>query len=120
MPTRPPIHRPRWAKDPATVEAERQARYNATRPTAHQQGYDADWRALRAAFLDANPLCIVAGCGRYATDVDHVHDVRTHPRLRLVWSNLRSMCHEHHSERTAREQGFGRWSREQGGRGGKP
>ncbi|HKV14528.1 MAG TPA: AAA family ATPase [Reyranella sp.] len=60
----------------------------------------------RRAYLRAFPVCSVEGCGEPATDVDHVLSVQDRPDLRLDPSNFRSFCHPHHSQRTAREQGF--------------
>lgn len=94
-----------------TRDAIRKASQDAARPSSAERGYDSAWRNLRAAFLAANPLCCVTGCGAAATDADHVLSVRARPDLRLAWSNLRPYCHRHHSQRTAREQGFARSSR---------
>ena len=105
MPKRSPRHRPPGQRVFATI-AERQAYYDAQRPSSTARGYDGEWRRLRAAFLVAHPLCCVVGCGKPATDADHIADVRRHPDLRLAWSNLRPYCHPHHSQRTARDQGF--------------
>lgn len=55
-----------------------------------------------------HPTCSVAGCGELASDVDHVMTIALQPGLRLDPANLRSFCHSHHSQRTAREQSFGR------------
>lgn len=86
--------------------ADARAKHDKGRPSSHDRGYDAAWRKLRAAFLEANPICCVEDCGLAATDADHILSVRIRPDLRLVWSNLRAYCHAHHSRRTAREQGF--------------
>lgn len=92
-----------------TKEAsQRRAAHDATRPSAAARGYDAEWRKVRAAFLKANPTCSHPGCGKPATDADHVLSVRERPDLRLDPSNLRPFCHAHHSAHTARTQGFAR------------
>jgi 5-methylcytosine-specific restriction endonuclease McrA len=107
MPNKPPTFRPPgvpvWDS-----ERQRKAAHDQRRPSSQERGYDAQWRKLRDAFAAANPVCSVPGCGRPTEDIDHVKSVRTHPELRLVWANLRALCHPHHSERTAREQGFAR------------
>lgn len=109
MPTRPPVHQPAWlAPRREKRERERQRLKDQHRPTAHQRGYDADWRALRDSFLAAYPHCSVEGCARRSTDADHIESVADRPDLRLVWSNLRPFCHQHHASRTARDQGFAR------------
>jgi len=78
------------------------------RPSATARGYDKTWRRVRGAFLKANPVCCVPGCGKAATEPDHIQSIRDRPDLRLKWSNLRPFCHSHHSQRTARDQSFGR------------
>lgn len=107
MPLKPPTFRPPgvnvWKN-----ERERKAMHDRTRPTAEARGYDADWRRTRDRFIAANPLCSAPGCGRLAEEVDHILSVRDRPDLRLSWFNLRVFCKSHHSERTAREQGFAR------------
>lgn len=108
MPTHPPVHHPPWWKPRPQVERERKRRFNADRPSSAARGYDADWRALRAAFLYANPLCCVPGCLAHATEADHIVSVRERPDLRLVWDNLRPCCKPHHSRHTALVQGFAR------------
>ena len=88
---------------------------NRKRGSSTAQGYGRDWRRLRAAFLAANPLCgaemephpvtqAMGYCTRPATDVDHIT-----PRSKGGtddWDNLQSLCHRHHSAKTARQ---GRW-----------
>lgn len=73
------------------------------RPNRHARGYDADWVKLRAKHLKANPACVV--CGAPATTVDHKISVRARPELRLVPSNLQSMCASCHGRKTVREDG---------------
>lgn len=86
-------------------EKQRKAEYETRRPSSGDRGYDAAWRRCRRLFLAAHPKCCVPGCTLDATDVDHIQSVRDAPDLRLSWSNLRPMCHAHHSQRTGREQG---------------
>jgi len=57
--------------------------------------YDNQWRALRRSFLTAHRWCRV--CGKRAVDVDHIVPIREAPGRRLDWTNLQSLCHEHHS-----------------------
>lgn len=82
--------------------------YDQERGGPRRRGYDAAWERLRADFLAAHPVCCIPGCGKPATDADHVTSVRERPDLRLVRSNLRPMCHPHHSQRTSRDQVHGR------------
>jgi 5-methylcytosine-specific restriction enzyme A len=107
MPTRPAIHQPHFAKTPeqrAEAARERMRERDAERPSSHERGYDAEWRALRARFIATHPRCSV--CGEPTVDVDHRHSIRDRPELRLDESNLRPYCHKHHAQRTARDQGF--------------
>ncbi|THK37652.1 HNH endonuclease [Ensifer sp. MPMI2T] len=68
--------------------------------------YDADWHRLAARFKKAHPYCQVKGCGRPTEHVDHIVTVRAAPHLRLHWSNLQALCHQHHSRLThAYDQG---------------
>lgn len=83
---------------------------DSLRPTAARRGYDASWRRVRLAHLKRQPLCVECerfGVAAPATDVDHVVPLRrggTHAA-----SNLQSLCHFHHSRKTAAEDGaFGR------------
>ena len=108
MPMRAPLHRAAGQQPRALAEANRKAKIDAEREGSRQRGYDAAWRRLRAQVLAANPICQVIGCGQPATDVDHIESVADHPELRLVWSNLRALCHPCHSRRTALDQGFAR------------
>lgn len=64
------------------------------------------WRKLRALVLTERPYCQRDGCQAPATDVDHVRRIEDGGD---PWnpSNLQSLCHPHHSEKTARETGFG-------------
>jgi 5-methylcytosine-specific restriction endonuclease McrA len=71
------------------------------------------WRITRLQVLARDPICKWVEnntqCTRLATDVDHVVDA-------VEWvaqghdfydqDNLRGLCHGHHSQRTARDQGF--------------
>lgn len=93
---------------------ERKSQHDATRASAAERGYDAAWRRVRKDYLKAHPMCSAAGCAAPATDVDHIESIADRPDLRLSWSNLRSFCHSHHSQRTAREQGFARPKAERG------
>lgn len=108
MPQRPPIHHVLWHRSREQRERERKRQLDAERPGSAERGYDREWRRLRGQFLFHHPDCSVHGCRVPAADVDHIKDVRYHPQLRLEWSNLRAYCHRHHSQRTARDQGFAR------------
>lgn len=85
-------------------QATRQKANDEARGTPAERGYDKDWWRLRHAFLQTNPICCVPSCGAKATHVDHIKSIKEAPHLRLVPSNLRSMCGPCHSRRTARDQ----------------
>ena len=107
MPTRPPVFVPPGQTRYAS-ERERKRAYDQTRPGGWQRGYDQTWARLRDQLVTLWPLCCVPGCSDPTAEIDHVVSVRERPDLRLVISNLRPMCKHHHSQRTAREQGFAR------------
>lgn len=83
-----------------------------SRKSASARGYDARWRKLRKAFLDANPVCVKClekNVYEQAVDVDHIQPHRGDDTLRLDWSNLQSLCKSCHGRKTATEDGgFGR------------
>ena len=72
------------------------------RGTSVQRGYDSAWRRMRGEYIAQHPRCEV--CGGTATDVDHRVSVREDASRRLDRTNLRSLCHAHHSQRTAMDQ----------------
>jgi len=76
--------------------------------------YKDGWREYRERYLRAYPACCEPGCDRPATEVDHIVAVKVAPDRRLDPTNCRPYCKRHHSARTARDQGFGKWSREGG------
>ena len=94
---------PEYATTKSRCAAHAKARFY--RGSSTDQGYGADWRRLRAAKLAANPYCQNTPCLELATDVDHIT-----PRSKGGtddWDNLQSLCHSHHSAKTARENGWG-------------
>lgn len=102
MPCRPPKHRP----NPDTGK-----QYDKQRPSSSKRGYNRAWRKLRRMFLSLHPFCEFCKPKlTAATEVDHIQPVSDHPELRLVVTNLRSLCKPCHSRRTAKDQGFGRKS----------
>jgi 5-methylcytosine-specific restriction protein A len=77
------------------------------RGSAASRGYGHRWRKVRRLQLNAHPLCQHPGCMKAATDVDHI--VSRARGGEDSETNLQSLCHAHHSEKTAREdRGFGR------------
>lgn len=114
MPRRPP-HACATPGCPALVETGARcpdharalnAEIDSLRPSAARRGYDAAWRRIRLAHLRRNPICVECrglGLAVPATDVDHVVALRRGGTN--AFSNLQSLCHVHHSRKTAREDG---------------
>ena len=93
----------------AKREAERNARYEAARPTARQRGYDGKWQRESKAFLalPQNKLC-ACGCGRAANMVDHIIPHRGDRKLfwdRANWQPMASVpCHVSKKQAAERRQ----------------
>jgi 5-methylcytosine-specific restriction protein A len=97
--------------------AERRRAYDARRPNANARGYTRTWRVTRADYLSEHPWC---ECDEHAvlpewqrpaaTDVDHIDGLGPAGPRGHDWDNLRSMTHECHSKRTARDQAGG-WAK---------
>lgn len=99
MPNKPKTHAQRMKEARAPMSDDR--------PSAARRGYGHSWRVLRAYKLTRNPLCEHDGCGEVATDVDHIQALSRGGTNHM--SNLRALCHRHHSQKTVREDGgFGR------------
>ena len=65
------------------------------------------WRAMRNAFLKANPFCV--SCGAAATVADHVIPHRGDEALFFDTGNLQALCARCHSRKTLAENaGFNR------------
>ena len=75
-----------------------------SRGTARERGYNAAWERTRQDYLDEYPFCSEPGCPALATDVDHIDGLGPLSPRGHDGSNLRSYCHSHHSQRTARDQ----------------
>lgn len=76
-------------------DRERKARFDRTRPSARERGYDAKWEKARAEYLKANPLCRFDGAP--ATTVDHIKPHRGDMRLFWSRSNWQPLCTSCHS-----------------------
>lgn len=73
-----------------------------------KRGYGRDWQKLRLRKLQADPLCeFHKGRGEtvLAEVVDHIKPISEAPELRLVWSNLRSLCKVCHDKHTLSQTG---------------
>jgi 5-methylcytosine-specific restriction protein A len=99
MPMRPPIHSRQHVG--ITHDA-----YEETRLSPSKRGYDRTEQKVARLYLDAHPLCVqclLEGRIEPATDVDHIEPI-SRGGARLDESNLQSLCHAHHSAKTATEQ----------------
>lgn len=95
-------HGTRCACQIASTRA-RNARHDATRPTATQRGYGSEWQAARADHLARHPCC--AMCSAPATVVDHIKAHRGDKTLfwdRSNWQSLCAPCHNRHKQRAER------------------
>jgi 5-methylcytosine-specific restriction endonuclease McrA len=66
--------------------------------------YDHQWRLVRIGQLKREPLCrfcAAKGLVVAAQCVDHIIPLSVRPELRLVLSNLRSLCTPCHNAHTA-------------------
>ncbi len=75
---------------------------NIERGTAHERGYDKEWKEFRLKYLQAFPNCSIEDCLDPATDVDHIKSLKEGGE-KFDMFNLRSFCHRHHSQRTGRD-----------------
>ena len=62
-------------------------------------GSTREWRRLRARKLSIYPLCEHPGCHAMSEEVDHIIPLKEWPEGRMVWSNLRALCGDHHKLR---------------------
>lgn len=113
---RPPLTRPcRIPRCPHDAEPrsalctqhrnEQRRTADSTRPNAATRGYDARWQNTRTAYLTEHPRCQWPGCHRPATDVDHLDGLGPLAPRGHDWTNLRGLCHSHHSTRTNADHG---------------
>jgi 5-methylcytosine-specific restriction enzyme A len=104
----PGLTRGRFCERHAQEEASRVAAED-NRPSASQRGYNAIWRALRAAQLRRHPFCRIhglLGVNVRATEVDHILSLAAGGSSRP--ENLQSLCHSCHASKTATvDGGFG-------------
>lgn len=89
-----------------------QQRYDKERGTAHQRGYDSQWRKARIGFLRNHPLCVYCfakGLVIEATVVDHITPHKGVKALFWERGNWQALCKKCHDSKTVREDGgFGK------------
>ena len=83
-------------------DKERKARFEASRPSARQRGYDSKWEQARADFLARNPVCVK--CPDPATIVDHKTPHKGDMRLFWDRKNWQPLCVHCHSSSKQREE----------------
>lgn len=75
------------------------------RESAAKRGYDRQWRNVRKAKIEQDPLCEDCLQDQRSTPAKEVHHIRKiidAPELRLEIDNLMSLCERCHDIRTAR------------------
>ena len=75
--------------------------YDQKRGNSGERGYDATWQKVRNIKANQDPLCEIClkqGMVKPLDVVHHIKPVETHPELRLVMSNLMSLCTACHEE----------------------
>jgi 5-methylcytosine-specific restriction protein A len=104
-PPRPCTHPgcPRYATNGGRCADHQRQAWSSTTTSAHARGYGRDWRKMRRAKLNEDPVCElrIKCTGALAVEVDH--DV---PKARGGgdnWENLRSACRACHKAKTTRE-----------------
>lgn len=91
-----------------TQTRERNARHDASRPSAAARGYNHEWRKARAEYLTTHPHCRECsshGVTRPASVVDHIIPHRGDKRLfwhRTNWQPLCGPCHNSIKQRLER------------------
>lgn len=99
---RPALPGGRCTLHAAAAEAQR----NRRRATSRDVYQSKKWKKLRLRILNQRPYCQHPDCNLPATDVDHVRPIEDGGP---AWdeANLQSLCHPHHSQKTAAENRFG-------------
>lgn len=81
---------------------ERNRRFERTRPSAAERGYDSRWTLARRGFLAKHPRC--TRCGDPATVVDHIRPHRGDRDLFWQRSNWQPLCQPCHNRAKQREE----------------
>ncbi len=81
-------------------QKERRAERDAARGTNKQRGYDEQWNRVSRLKRSQCPVCEVCHDAA-ADDVDHIQPFNgINDPLRLMWSNLQSICRKCHNQKT--------------------
>lgn len=83
---------------------ERNRRFERTRPSAAERGYDSAWQKATKGFVKKHPVCVL--CKGVATCTDHIIPHRGDKRLfwdRNNWQPLCKPCHDRHKQRQERQ-----------------
>lgn len=83
-------------------DRERKARFDQTRPSARERGYDTKWQKEAKAYLAAHPHCRM--CGNPSQVVDHITPHKGDRRLFWSRSNWQPLCVPCHSSAKQREE----------------
>ena len=78
---------------------QKRRQYDESRLSSSERGYDHQERKVRNHKANINPLCercLKRGLVVPLDIVHHIMPIDTHPELRLVMSNLESLCIECH------------------------
>ena len=84
---------------------ERNARFDKTRPSSSQRGYNGSWEKARKSFLNRHPRC--ARCNARAEVVDHTIPHKGDQNLfwdKSNWQPLCTPCHSGAKQRDERRQ----------------
>ena len=95
----------RYCDAHAKQEAKRYNRHNRN-PESNKR-YGRTWKQIRAAFLSANPLCVVCvRNGRLTPATLAHHKVKLSDGGTNDWSNLQALCSECHSRLHAKHHDY--------------
>ena len=78
---------------------QKRKQYDDSRLSSSERGYDHQWHKVRDHKANINPLCercLKRGLVVSLDIVHHTEPVEARPELRLVMSNLESLCNECH------------------------
>jgi 5-methylcytosine-specific restriction protein A len=101
----PTLTKERYCPNHAKAEARHYNRYGRDRETGKR--YGRPWKQIRAAFLSANPLCVMCGRdGRLTPAKLAHHKVKLSDGGSNDWSNLVALCSECHSRLHARQHDY--------------